>query len=175
MSINNVILKPNYSSLLGKSELPFEISKDGLEVLKYYTPTPRQTLSITSHNSKDSKIHIKASDGYIYVTTKRLVYITASQGDINTFSVDVNLAPVLQFSHEIKLKWVGANYWEFIFFSPGSLEIASDGFPKDQYFKGQIQFNDGGIFTFLEHFNNVLNDAVNNSHIDEQLPQYSET
>lgn len=183
MSVNNVVLKSNYADLLGKhQEVPFELASDGFEVLTFSSPTSRQSLSIvlnsnnnsSSTSRNDVQIHITANDGYVYLTTKRFVFITASLGDINTFLIDVNLAPVIQLSHQLKSPWFGANYWEFIFFSPANLEIAANGFPKNQYFKGQLKFNDGGLFGFIEKFNVVLNDAVNNSHIDDQLPLYSE-
>lgn len=168
MSINNIILKPNYTQYLSSNTLPFEISSDGLERLVFSSATSRQSLSINS-----DKLHILAKDGHIYLTTKRFIYITASQGDIETFLIDLNLAPVLQFSHELKSPWFGANYWQFMFFSASEPSIASDGFPKQEYFKGQVMFNEGGIFEFIECMNRALNDVVNNKEVDEELPQYS--
>ncbi|EGV60499.1 hypothetical protein CANTEDRAFT_99900 [Yamadazyma tenuis ATCC 10573] len=173
MSINNVVLKDNYSKLLGTSELPFVLASDGSEVIRFSSSSPRQSLSIVSKQS-DNSVHINTKDGFIYLTTKRFIYITASQGDVSTFSVDLTLSPRLQFSHELKSPWFGPNYWEFIFFSTPTPSIASDGFPKNEYFKGQVKFNDGGLFQFVEVFNSILNDAVNNTQIDDQLPSYSE-
>ncbi|KAK6465043.1 hypothetical protein DFJ63DRAFT_332484 [Scheffersomyces coipomensis] len=174
MSINNVTLKNGYMKELGTSrELPFELLVGGGEELKYSTQTGRQSLSINSHDNQDSIIHISAKDGFIYLTTKRLIFITASQGDINSFSIDLRFADKLQLSHELKSPWFGANFWEFIFFS-SNVNGASDGFPTNKYFKGSLKFNDGGLFTFVEVFNTVLNDNVNNTHIDEELPRYTE-
>ncbi|KAL6452461.1 hypothetical protein SBY92_001719 [Candida maltosa Xu316] len=179
MSINGAVLKPNYLDIIAHqpSILPFEISNDGLETLKYKSRTSRQSLSIKSHTSTQQQSHqinIAAQDGYLYITTKRLVFITATQGDIQSFVIDWNLAPVLQLSHKLQAPWFGANYWEFIFYSASQPSIASDGFPKNEYFKGDIKFHDGGLFEFIEIINHVLNDAVNNREIDEALPQYSE-
>lgn len=171
MSINNVILKDNYTSLLSTNSIPFEVSLDGTEKLVYKTNSPRQSLSISL---KNSTTHINTKDGHIYLTNKRLVFITASQGDVNTFLIDLSLSPSLQFSHELKSPWFGPNYWQFMFYSTQNPPIASDGFPKNQYFEGKVQFNDGGLFQFIEVLNQVLNDAVNNSHIDDQLPSYTE-
>lgn len=178
MSINNVVLRENYDELLGKShEPPFVTSSDGTEVLKYVSPTSRQTLSVQLKlipNDVGAGININTKDGYIYITTKRLIYITATQGDINTFLIDLTLTPRLQLSHELKSPWFGPNYWQFMFFSVSTPAIASDGFPKNQWFQGQIKFNEGGLFEFIEVFNRVLNDAVVNNHIDDELPAYSD-
>lgn len=171
MSVNNVILIDDYSKVLGKSgEIPFVLSSDGLESLKYMTTSARQTLTIQL-KSANSLIHINAKDGYLYLTNKRLVYITASQGDINSFLIDLTLAPRLQLSHELKSPWFGPNYWQFMFFSVATPSIASDGFPKNNWFQGQIYFNDGGLFDFIEIFNQTLHNAVNR--VDEELPAYS--
>lgn len=171
MSINTVILKDNHIECINNRQIPFELSTDGTEVLKYSTLTPRQNLSI---NLKlGVPVHIDAADGYIYLTNKRLIYITNSQGDISTFLINLTFAGKLQFSHELKSPWFGANYWQFMFHSVEDT-IISDGFPKNQWLQGKIQFNDGGLFQFIEMFNTTLNDAVNNSQIDEQLPSYSE-
>lgn len=166
MSINNVVLKPDH--IHRANSVPFEVSADGLEKLVFSSATPRQSLSISS-----DKLHILAKDGHVYLTTKRFVYITGTQGDIETFLIDLQLAPVLQFSHELKSPWFGANYWQFMFFSAKEPTIASDGFPKEEYFKGQVIFNEGGIFEFVAAMNSVLNDVVNNPEVDEELPQYS--
>lgn len=172
MSINNVVLKENYQQLLGTKELPFHTNPDGLELLRYYTPSTRQSLSITLKDNSP-QINIHASDGHIYLTNQRFVYITASQGDINTFLIDIKLSSVLQFTHEIKSPWFGANYWQFMFFSAPQPAIVSDGFPKNHYFEGKIQFNDGGLFDFIAVFDKIINDSVINRHIDEELPRYT--
>ncbi|EGW33273.1 uncharacterized protein SPAPADRAFT_55170 [Spathaspora passalidarum NRRL Y-27907] len=176
MSINNIVLKNNYASLLGSSayETPFELSGDGLEILKYHTSTPRQTLTITQKDqSENHHLKVTAKDGFVYLTNKRLVFITSTQGDMDTFSIDLNLAPVLQLSHKLQAPWFGPNYWEFMFYSAAEPQFASDGFPKNQYFKGEIRFHDGGLFTFVDLLNKVVHDCVNNREIDEELPQYS--
>lgn len=177
MSINNVVLNDNYSELLGSVSLPFLLNPDGMETLLYYSQTPRQSLTVVLKGGNDGEsrpINIQASDGYVYLTNKRMVFITASLGDINTFCVDLMLSPMLQFSHEIKSPWFGANYWQFLFYSCEQPAIASDGFPKSQYYEGKIYFNDGGLFNFIEKFNFAINDAVNNSHIQDELPIYTE-
>lgn len=168
MSINNVILKNNYAELLGSSQLPFEVSPDG-EQLRFLSKTTRQNLNI---KGKSGSLNVSCNDGHLYLTSKRLVYITGLQGDIITFLVDLQLAPALQFSHKLVAPWFGPNYWEFIFFSTKLPAIASDGFPQEQYFTGDIKFNDGGLFEFVDSFNKVLNDVVNNNHIDNELPRY---
>ncbi|KAG5417125.1 hypothetical protein I9W82_004758 [Candida metapsilosis] len=173
MSINGVILKQNYAQLFSSNELPFEVSSDGLEILKYKTLTSRQKLAISPANTSSSNLKINASDGYLYLTSKRLIYITAHQGDVESFVLDLTLAPILQLSHKLKAPWFGVNYWEFMFYSAKEPSIVSDGFPKNEYFKGEIYFQDGGLFEFVEKLNGVLNDVVNNRDIDEELPAYS--
>lgn len=173
MSINGVILKPNYSRYFSSNELPFEVSSDGLETLKYKTRTSRQNLLIALNGNSPSKLKITARDGYLYLTTKRLIFITAYQGDVESFVLDLTLAPILQLSHKLKAPWFGVNYWEFMFYSAKEPSIVSDGFPKNEYFKGEIYFQDGGLFDFVEALNTVLNDVVNNQEIDDELPSYS--
>ncbi|KAI5951356.1 hypothetical protein KGF54_004430 [Candida jiufengensis] len=175
MSINGVILKPNYIKLLESSELPFEISSDGIEHLKYKSKTSRQNLTIVSNNPQPDqpKLKITAQDGYIYLTTKRLIYITLTQGDIESFVIDLTLASVLKLNHKLISPWFGANYWQFLFFSAKQPSFVSDGFPPEQYYKGEIKFLDGGLFEFIEQLNAVLNDVVNNRDIDDHLPAYS--
>ncbi|KAK6204331.1 uncharacterized protein RJT21DRAFT_6225 [Scheffersomyces amazonensis] len=174
MSINTVPLKNNYNQLLGSSEVcPFTLLPG--EKVRYNTQSGRQSLDIIDGEHRPltniPTIHITARDGYLYLTTKRLIYITLSQGDVNTFTIDLSYADKLRLSHSLKSPWFGPNYWEFIFFSS---ESSSDGFPNNKYFKGQIKFSDGGLFNFVQAFNIVLNDVINNSHIDDELPGYSE-
>lgn len=166
MSINNVILKPNYPELLGSPTIPFETSTDGLEKLVFYSKSARQSLNIKG------KVNISANDGYIYLTNKRFVYITNHQGDIESFLIDLMMALPLHLSHQIKAPWFGANYWEFMFYSTQNPKFASDGFPKNEHFTGTVSFSDGGLFEFVDKLNHSLNDAVNNSHIDSELPRY---
>lgn len=174
MSINGVILKKDFHKYLGTNELPFVVSSDGLEELKFKTRSARQSLSIsTQKDVKEGRININASDGYVYLTTKRLVFITATQGDLESFVIDLNLAPILQLTHKLQAPWFGANYWQFLFSSAPSPSIASDGFPKNEYFKGELRFLDGGLFEFVDVLNKVLNDVVNNREIDDELPSYS--
>lgn len=166
MSINKIALHKNYSV----RELPFDLLPG--EVLQYKTPSSRQSFSVQLHNSTSPiKVKIKASDGHIVVTNKRLVYVTASQGDLDSFVFEFDTVAALQFSHALKSPWFGANYWEFLFASPGG--PICDGFPKDDWFKGQIVFKDGGLFEFVAVIDRALNDAVNNQDIDDELPSYS--
>ncbi|CAX43469.1 conserved hypothetical protein [Candida dubliniensis CD36] len=185
MSISGAVLKSDFLKIIQTqpNELPFEVSSDGLEVLKYRSNTSRQSLEITSitstttttTNPNDRKVSIQAQDGFIYLTTKRLVFITATQGDIQSFVIDLNLAPLLQLSHKIKAPWIGSNYWEFMFHSSSqNNNIATNGLPKNQYFIGKIKFHDGGLFEFCDILNKTLNDAVNNRDIDDTLPAYNE-
>ncbi|KHC72135.1 hypothetical protein MGI_01614 [Candida albicans P75016] len=186
MSISGAVLKPDFLKIIQSqsNELPFEVSSDGLEVLKYKSKTSRQSLEITSSSSSSTsttdpnpnerKVSILAQDGFIYLTTKRLVFITATQGDIQSFVIDLNLAPLLQLSHKVQAPWIGSNYWEFMFRSSSQDGIATDGLPKNQYFVGKLRFHDGGLFEFCEILNKTLNDAVNNRDIDDTLPSYNE-
>lgn len=186
MSISGAVLKPDFLKIIQSqsNELPFEASSDGLEVLKYKSKTSRQSLEITSSSSSSTsttdpnpnerKVSILAQDGFIYLTTKRLVFITATQGDIQSFVIDLNLAPLLQLSHKVQAPWIGSNYWEFMFRSSSQDGIATDGLPKNQYFVGKLRFHDGGLFEFCEILNKTLNDAVNNRDIDDTLPSYNE-
>lgn len=115
---------------------------------------------------------MRAADGRIYLTNRKLAFITGDKGDFNTFVIEFAHLRSIQFSHKLKCPWFGPNYWEFIFFSPS--EPICDGLPKDEYFQGQIVFNDGGLHHFVEVLNAVINDAVNNPQVDDELPQYSE-
>lgn len=146
------------------------------EVMKFKTKTSRQPLSIKLQSKNAPlNIQINSSEGNLYLTNQRLIYITsvnASRGDIESFSVSFNQLAKLRFTHALKPAMFGANYWEFMFFSPP--EGICDGFPKNEYFQGQITFKDGGLYDFGAILNNVINDAVNNSHIDDELPRYSE-
>lgn len=171
MSINTVILKENHIEYIKNGQIPFELSGDGTEVLKYSTQSSRHSLSITLPQGLPTNIN--AADGYIYLTNKRFIFITDTQGDIISFLINLTFAGKIGFSHELKSPWFGANYWQFMFHSVDD-PVISDGFPKNEWFQGKIQFNEGGLFRFIEIFNNVLNDAVNNTQIDEQLPSYSE-
>lgn len=174
MSINNVELVENYTRILGNSQqVPFSLGPS--EVIKLSTPTSRQSLSISLRDPVSRRINITANDGYIYLTNLRLIYITAFQGDINTFLIDMKGAPDLHFSHALKSPWFGPNYWEFMFFNASRPNVVTDGLPKNEWFKGKIAFNDGGIFSFVEIMNQVLNDAGNNAEIDEELPRYTPT
>lgn len=82
--------------------------------------------------------------------------------------MDFKDTPSLQFSHEMKSPWFGPNYYSFLFFGH---QHYSDGFTKDWY-KGEIKFNDGGLYEFVDMVNRSLNDVINNSDIDDELPAY---
>lgn len=166
MSINKVVLRKNVSA----REIPFDMLPG--ETLQYRTASSRQSFSVQLHNSTSAiKVNVKASDGHIVVTNQRLVYVTEAQGDLDSFVFEFATVAQLQFSHTLKSPWFGANYWEFLFASPGS--PVCDGFPKDDWFKGQIVFKDGGLFEFVAVLDRVLNDVVNNKDIDDELPSYS--
>lgn len=174
MSINNVELVDNYTEVLGNSqEIPFLLEQT--EAVKFSTPTSRQPLSISLRDPVSRKINITANDGYMYLTNLRLIYITALQGDIDSFLMDMKGAQDLHFSHALKSPCFGPNYWEFMFLNASRPNVTIDGLPKNEWFKGKIAFNDGGIFTFVEIMNQVLNDAANNTEIDEELPRYTPT
>lgn len=167
MSVNSVSLKHGAEKTLRDGSVPFELHQG--EQLKYSTKSPRQALHIESQ-SKNSTVHLdlSAADGLIFVTNRRLVYVTVSKGDINSFLLEFHLASLFQFSHRLVSPWFGANYWEFLFHGSSAVE---GGFPNE-WFKGSIQFNDGGLFEFILVMNALLNDAVNNADIDEELPRY---
>lgn len=173
MSVNNLVFKANYAEALGQPLfVPFELSGDGSERVCYSSPTGRQSLKVALYQLPQHRIAIDAEDGFVYLTTKRLVYVTATKGDVDSFLIDIMLAPILRFSHSIKSPWFGPNYWEFMFFSDAGVGIASDGLPKNEYFKGTIHFNNGGLFDFIAPLNRVITDASSNLEIDEQLPRY---
>lgn len=166
MSVNRIRLQQTVNA----GDLPFSLEAG--ESLKYRSPSVRQSLSIQLHNSNNPvKVNIAAKDGHIFLTNKRLVYVTANQGDMDSFLVDFAQVALLQFSHALKSPWFGANYWEFMFFSPEG-DIC-DGFPKKDWFKGLITFYEGGLFDFVEIVNGVVNDVVNNAQVDDELPQYA--
>lgn len=173
MSVNNLKLKHDYAESLSQPlYIPFELSSDGSERVCYYSSTNRQSLKVALYKLPLHRISIGAEDGFVYLTTKRLVYVTATSGDVDSFLIDLMLASILRFSHSIKSPWFGPNYWEFMFFSDAGVGIASDGLPKNEYFQGTIHFNNGGLFDFVAHFNQVITDASSNTEIDEQLPRY---
>lgn len=166
MSVNKVILHKTAN----ERELPFLLQNG--EILHYKSATSRQTFNVQLHNSTNLiKVNISASDGHIFVTNRRFVYVTALQGDLDSFVLEFEKVTDLQFSHALKSPWFGANYWEFMFMSPS--ELICDGFPKNDWFKGQITFKEGGLFDFVAVINRVLNDAVNNQDIDDELPSYT--
>lgn len=165
MSINTTSLNTPTNA----RDLPFILAIG--EKLQYISPTSRQSLSIQLvEASEKHQVRINAGTGKIFVTNHRLVYV-AHEGDIETFSVAFLRLPALQFSHALKSPWFGANYWEFLFVSGG----VADGFPFSDHLKGSLKFSEGGLFEFVEIMNRVINDSVNNTHIDEDLPRYSET
>lgn len=168
MSINKVQLKDNHIQCLEINCLPFEPLVG--ELVKYSSTSKRQTLSISLKSN--ASIHINSKDGVIYVTNKRLIFITVSSGDINSFQIEFQHCPILQFSHKMQSPWFGPNFYEFLFLTNKDTNI-SDGLPKNEWFKGEIKFNDGGLFEFVDKVNHCLNDSVNNPQVDEQLPAYT--
>ncbi|SGZ57870.1 CIC11C00000000906 [Sungouiella intermedia] len=164
MSINKVSVHKTSNS----RELPFDLFQG--EILQFRSQTSRQSISVQLHKSTSAiKVNISAGDGHIFVSNKRFVYITESQGDFDSFALDFDTVGALQFSHALKSPWFGANYWEFMFISGEG----SDGFPKNDWFKGQVVFKDGGLFEFIAVVDRAINDAVNNGDIDEELPSYT--
>lgn len=166
MSVNTL----QYDATVAAKEIPFILEQG--ETLRFSTPTARQSFILLPVNSGNARRNIGAADGRIYVTNKKLAFITGDKGDFNTFVIDFVHIPRIQFSHELKSPWFGPNYWEFMFFSPS--DPICDGLPKNECFKGKIVFNDGGLHPFVEVLNAVINDAVNNPHVDDELPRYSE-
>ena len=79
---------------------------------------------------------------------------------------------VIHLTHRVVYRWFGNKYWEFL---KCSAQGVSNGLPPKEWFKGTVLFNDGGLINFIPEFDCVLNDAINNNHIDEELPRYSET
>lgn len=154
MSINTL-------SLLS-GQVPFALGVG--EKLQFSTPTGRQPLVL-----KGEAIHISTTDGRVFLTNHRLVYVTGTQGDIELFAVDLSQALALRLSHAVKTPWFGANYWEFLFLASRSC----DGLPAGQWITGTIRFNNGGLFDFVGAFNSVLNDALYNKDVDEELPAYA--
>lgn len=166
MSVNKVPLHKTKEP----RELPFLLFPG--EILHYKSSSSRQSFTVQLHRaSSNIKVNISATDGHIYVTNLRLVYVTASQGDFESFLLDFAKLGPLEFSHALKSPWFGANYWEFLFLSPN--EPICDGFPRNDWFKGQVTFKDGGLFEFVAVLDRVINDAVNNQDIDEELPSYA--
>lgn len=160
MSINALAIVPG--------PVPFLLEAG--EVLRYSSPSKRQSLSLRSHDSPAS-LNLSAKDGSVFLTNKRFVFCTASQGDLESFTISFDHLADLGFSHALKSPWFGANYWEFLLYSPPS--GVCDGLPPKSYYKGQVYFLDGGLFDFVAQCNEVINDAVNNTHIDEELPRYT--
>lgn len=169
MSLNVVQLKENYGRELQKGNgfIPFDLNPG--EQLKYATKSARQTLVLKSSQNSPG-LNISAKDGYLFLTSQRLVFVTSSQGDINDFSITIKSLPNLQFSHSIKSPWFGANYWLFLYHSTG-LHGAITG---AEWVEGSIKFLDGGLFEFVNVFDTVVNNEVINHDIDEELPRYSE-
>lgn len=168
MSVNRInILTPTNAQ-----QLPFQLL-DG-EILFFRSPTARQSFSVKLQEPKGPvKVNISVANGHVFVTSQRFVYITEAQGDVESFSFEFSNGPVCQFSHALKSPWFGPNCWLFMFFSPA--DSTCDGFPKTEWFQGQVSFKDGGLFEFVASIDRAINDAVNNSHIDEELPRYSAT
>lgn len=140
-------------------------------MIRYQSKTTRQTLAITLQDPKSINVHINVGNGSIFATNHRLVFVTHSQGDVSSFVLNFDQALALRFGHLLESPWFGPNYWKFRFFSPSS--GLCNGFPKEEWFDGKIVFKDGGITEFVSIVDEVLNDSVNNRHIDEELPRYS--
>lgn len=150
---------------------PFELLHG--EIIRFQSSTVRQSLSLVLQNPKtDISVHIKVSDGSVYLTNYRLIFMTASQGDVSSFVIDCSQLRAIRFDHSLESPWFGPNYWRFRFYSPP--DGSCNGFPKNEYFDGKMVFKDGGIFDFVTIVDNVINDSFNNSHIDEELPRYTE-
>lgn len=163
MSVNDL---PPYEGIS-----PFSLIEG--EVIRYQTATTRQSLAIWLKDpKKDIKVNIKVGDGSVYVTDKRFIFVTASQGDVSSFVIEFTRLWDLRFSHTLGSPWFGPNYWLFLFYSP--LDGSCSGFPKGEYFNGKVVFKDGGIFDFVTIVDSVTNNAMRNSHIDEELPRYTE-
>lgn len=141
------------------------------EIIRFQSLTTRQPLAITLQDPKSINVHINVNNGSIYVTNRRFLYITDSLGDVSSFVIEFSQAQALRFSHLLESPWFGPNYWKFRFFSPSS--GICNGFPKEEWFDGKVIFKDGGVTDFISIVDTVLNDSVNNSHIDEELPRYS--
>lgn len=143
------------------------------EIIRYQTSTVRQSLSLELQSPKsDITVHIKVSDGSVYLTNQRIIFVTASQGDVSSFVIESSRLRALRFDHSLESPWFGPNYWRFRFYSPP--DGSCNGFPKGEYFNGKIVFKDGGIFDFTAIVDDIINDSFNNSHIDEELPRYTE-
>lgn len=169
MSLNLTALKEDYSlELHNQGFVPFDLYPG--EQVKFASRTPRQSLVLklkVSDPAAKPAINISAKDGRIYLTTRRMVYVTSSQGDINDFSVTFSDIPKLQFSHALKSPWFGPNYWLFLFHA----SLAAAG---AEWVEGSIKFLDGGLFEFVPLFDTFVNNVVVNPEIDDELPRYSE-
>lgn len=143
------------------------------EIIRFQSSTVRQSLTIELQSPKsDISVHIKVGDGSVFLTNQRIIFMTASQGDVSSFVLNSSQLRALRFDHSLESPWFGPNYWRFRFFSPP--DGSCSGFPKNEYFTGKIVFKDGGIFDFVTIVDDVINDAFNNNHIDEELPRYTE-
>lgn len=144
------------------------------ETIRYKTSSFRQSLLLSLNDPRTNiKVNINVSDGSIYLTNRRFVFVTAFQGDVSSFVIDYYRLPALNFSHSLESPWFGPNYWKFRFYSPP--DGSCNGFPKGEVFDGKIVFLDGGVFDFVKCIDEVINDSLNNGHTDEELPRYSET
>ncbi|GEQ67138.1 hypothetical protein JCM33374_g801 [Metschnikowia sp. JCM 33374] len=168
MSINRIaVVHP-----IQPNRLPIELRVG--ESLHYRSSTARQSFSVSSREPKGPvNVHIAVTSGRVFVTSQRFIYITDSQGDVDSFSFEFSAGPACHFSHSLKTPWFGPNFWSFLFFCPP--DSTCDGFPKNEWFEGKISFKDGGLFDFASVVDRAINDVVNNPHIDEDLPRYSST
>lgn len=173
MSINTVDLKQDYDLPVSvRDGLPFDLLE--FETIKYMSKTARQSFELRlTRGEQGRSINIRAKDGCVYLTNKRLVFITASSGDMTSFALYLSVLPKIQFIHKVVAPWFGANYWEFLFHTNPSIRTAFDGLPMDTYFTGSFVFSDGGTFEFYKVFDELLQDIKNNPDIDEILPRYT--
>lgn len=173
MSINSVDLKKDYDLPVNvRGELPFDLME--FETIRYMSKTARQSFELRLTRGEHGRsVNIHAKDGCVYLTNKRIIFITASSGDVTSFSLYLSVLPKIQFIHKVVAPWFGANYWEILFHTNPSVRTAIDGLPMDTYFTGSFVFRDGGAFEFCKIFDELLHDIKNNTDIDESLPKYT--
>lgn len=147
-----------------KEPTPFALEQ-GEHVL-YTSTSSRQELKL-----KEKQFSVTARDGTLHVTNKRLVFVTGSLGDVESFQMIFSAAERLHFTHSAQSPWFGPNYWLFMFLATGA--PLCDGFPVGKWIEGSIVFKDGGMFDCVGAINKALTDSVHNKHIDDELPRYS--
>lgn len=108
----------------------------------------------------------RGTEGKLYVTSHRLVYIGTGKNDFQNFVLLFNKN---LFDFRLESSWFGSNKFSFLF----RPTFENSGLNHLYTWKGLCFFNNGGITEFVQAFNKAYNEWKYGQN-GEQLPQYTE-